>query len=189
MQKDKLSHDPVVLRKIYPSNIRHFTLRDPSFSSMANPTPLFNRVGFMVFLAGLLLFEAYAFEVLPVAAIAFWILSFDGIRASVGWNWSRTAARPTVTAEFQRLLKQDLAGWKLLGAVAAVLLFWFLRKAPVNIPQILVFVLGLSLVSGALRMEASFHFHRAKGKGSGVHIGALGLGKYDRRPKPSAPGN
>lgn len=118
---------------------------------MANPTPLFNRVAFMVFLAGFLLLEMYAFEALPIAAIAFWILGFDGLRISVGWNWSRSAAKSTVGEEFKRLLKQDLAGWKVLGAAVAVLLFWFLQRTPIDLLQLVVFVLGFSLVSGALR--------------------------------------
>ena len=118
---------------------------------MANPTPLFNRVAFIIILAGVLLVDVYLYPTLPVAAIAFWMLGFDGLRVSVGWNWSRSAAKPTVAAEFQRLMVQDLAGWKMLGAVTALLIFWLLHRVPINIPQVLVFVLGLSLVGGALR--------------------------------------
>jgi hypothetical protein len=124
----------------------------PIFShSMANPTPLFNRVAFIVFLAAALLLFVYSDATLPIAAIAFWILGFDAIRTSVGWNWSRNAAKENVGEEFKRLLVQDLVGWKLLGAFLIVLINWALHRSPVDIPRLVVFVLGLSVASGALR--------------------------------------
>lgn len=118
---------------------------------MANPTPLFNRVAFIVFLAAIPLAYAYNDETLPFAAIAFWILGFDAIRVSVGWNWSRSAAKEKVRKEFGRLLIEDLVGWKVIGAFFAVLLCWLLHRPTIDVPRIVVFVLGLSAVSGALR--------------------------------------
>lgn len=118
---------------------------------MPNPTPLFNRVAFIVFLAAAVLLYVYFDAALPIAAIAFWIFGFDAIRTSVGWNWSRSAAKKNLGDEFKRLLVQDLLGWKVLGALLAVLLSWVLHRPPVDIPRLGVFVLGLSLVSGALR--------------------------------------
>ncbi|MBK8581815.1 MAG: hypothetical protein IPL86_08275 [Flavobacteriales bacterium] len=118
---------------------------------MANPTPPFNRVAFIVLVAAALLLYTYFAQALPIAGIAFWVFGYDTIRVSVGWNWSRSAAKPSVPEELKRLLVQDLAGWKILGAFLAMLLFWLLRKVPVDVPRLVVFVAGLSVVSGAIR--------------------------------------
>jgi hypothetical protein len=118
---------------------------------MANPTPLFNRVGYVVMLAGSVLIAMHFSTAFPLAAIAVWILGFDMLRVSVGWNWSRSAARPTVPEEFKRLLMQDFLGPKVWAAVIAALLFWFFRRVPIDTWELAVYILGLSVISGALR--------------------------------------
>ena len=118
---------------------------------MANPTSLFNRVGYIVILAGSVLVAMHFSKAFPLAAIGGGILGFDMLRVGIGWNWSRTAAKETVTEEFRRLLLHDFLGVKVWGAVIAALLFWILRNSPMDIVQLTVYILGLSSLSGALR--------------------------------------
>ena len=118
---------------------------------MASPTPLFNRVAYVAMLAGSVLLAMYFSVVFPLAAIALWIVGFDMLRVGIGWNWSRSAAKETVPEEFKRLLIQDLIGPKAWGAIIAVVLFWIVRNSPMNILQLAIYILGLSLLSGALR--------------------------------------
>ena len=136
---------------------------------MASPTPLFNRVAYVAMLAGSVLLAMYFSVVFPLAAIALWIVGFDMLRVGIGWNWSRSATKETVPEEFKRLLMQDLLGPKVWGAIIAVALFWVVRNSPMNILQLAVYILGLSVLSGALR-EWRLRAEKHAPKATAVHL-------------------